>query len=411
MKLEESSKKKFYQWLPEERRAFLTEKGIKLSEIDSETLERLDKLSENVIGQVRLPLGVLPKLIVNGKDYQVPMAVEEPSVVAAANHAAKIFNQNGGAVSDSKRNGIYGQIVLEVTDNFDLTKFTTEFSQLIRLANKKFVSLVKHGGGVRKIEASQKENLVFLRVLVDPAEAMGANKTNSILEFLGNELEKQPDIEQTLYAILSNYPTQLTSAKVSLSIDSVGGLKVAKKIALLSKIGQADIYRAVTNNKGIMNGIDSVLVATGNDYRGVEAATAVWANKNGAYTSLSKWKIEEDRLVGTVTVPLAIGVVGGSIKARRDIQQSFSLLGNISAKQLAEVIATTGLANNFSALLAISTKGIQSGHMKLQARNLVATLKASKGEKAIVLKKLQESKKYTQEAAFEFLNEIRKDQK
>ena len=167
--------------------------------------------------------------------------------------------------------------------NYIFTKFTTEFSQLIRLANKKFVSLVKHGGGVRKIEPSQKENVVFLRVLVDPAEAMGANKTNAILEFLGNELEKQPDIEQTLYAILSNYPTQLTSAKVSLSIDSVGGLKVAKKIALLSKIGQADIYRTVTNNKGIMNGIDSVLVATGNDYRGVEAATAVWANKNGAY--------------------------------------------------------------------------------------------------------------------------------
>lgn len=253
MKLEESSNKKFYQWLPEERRAFLTEKGIKLSEIDPEALERLNQLSENVIGQVRLPLGVLPKLIVNGKDYQVPMAVEEPSVVAAANHAAKIFNQNGGAVADSRRNGIYGQIVLEVADNFDLTRFTTEFPQLIKLANKKFDSLVKHGGGVRKIEASQKENLVFLRVLVDPAEAMGANKTNAILEFLGNELEKQSDIEQTLYAILSNYPTQLTSAKVSLSLDSVGGLKVAKKIVLLSKIGQTDIYRAVTNNKGIMN--------------------------------------------------------------------------------------------------------------------------------------------------------------
>lgn len=411
MKLEESSKKKFYQWLPEERRAFLTEKGIKLSEIDSETLERLDKLSENVIGQVRLPLGVLPKLIVNGKDYQVPMAVEEPSVVAAANHAAKIFNQNGGAVADSRRNGIYGQIVLEVADNFDLTRFTIEFPQLIKLANKKFASLVKHGGGVRKIEASQKENLVFLRVLVDPAEAMGANKTNAILEFLGNELEKQPGIEQTLYAILSNYPTQLTSAKVSLSLDSVGGLKVAKKIVLLSQIGQADIYRAVTNNKGIMNGIDSVLVATGNDYRGVEAATAVFANKNGTYTSLSEWKIKDGKLVGSLTVPLAIGVVGGSIKARRDVQQSFSLLGSISAKELAQVIATTGLANNFSALLAISTKGIQAGHMKLQARNLVATLKANEDEKAMVLKKLQKSKRYTQEAAFKFLNEIRKDQK
>lgn len=411
MKSEELSKKKFYQWLPEERRAFLAEKGIKLSEIEAETLERLDKLSENVISQVRLPLSVLPKLIVNGKNYQVPMAVEEPSVVAAANHASKIFNQNGGVIADSKREGIYGQIVLEATDKFDLTSLTAEFSQLIELANQKFASLVKHGGGVRKIEASQKENLVFLRVLVDPAEAMGANKTNTILEFLGNELEKQPDIEQTLYAILSNYPTQLTDAKVRLSIDSVGGWEVAKKLVLLSKIGQTDIYRAVTNNKGIMNGVDSVLVATGNDYRGVEAATAVCANKNGVYTSLSKWKIEEDKLVGSVTIPLAIGVVGGSIKARRDIQQSFSLLGNISAKELAEVIAATGLANNFSALLAISTKGIQAGHMKLQARNLVATLKATEDEKAVVLKKLQTSKKYTQEAALEFLNEMRRDNK
>lgn len=170
-----------------------------------------------------------------------------------------------------------------------------------------------------------------------------------------------------------------------------------------------DIYRAVTNNKGIMNGVDSVLVATGNDYRGVEAATAVWANKGGSYTSLSKWKIKNNRLIGTVTIPLAIGVVGGSIKARKDIQQSFSLLGKVSAKQLAEIIAATGLANNFSALLAISTKGIQAGHMKLQARNLVATLRANEDEKAKVLEKLQESRQYTQEAAVRFLNEIRKE--
>ena len=411
MKSEELSKKRFYQWLPEERRTFLEEKGIRLSKIEAETLERLDKLSENVISQVRLPLSVLPKLIVNGKRYQVPMSVEEPSVVAAANHASKIFNQNGGVTADSKREGIYGQIVLEVVEGFDLTSLTAEFPQLIKLANQKFASLVKHGGGVRKIEASQKENLVFLRVLVDPAEAMGANKTNAILEFLGNNLEKRSDIEQTLYAILSNYPTQLTDARVSLVIDSIGGLEVAKKIVLLSKIGQTDVYRAVTNNKGIMNGVDSVLVATGNDYRGVEAATAVWANKNGVYTSLSKWKIKEDKLIGSLTIPLAIGVVGGSIKAREDIQQSFSLLDKISVKKLAEIIAATGLANNFSALLAISTKGIQAGHMKLQARNLVATLKATEDEKAVVLKKLQESKKYTQEAALKFLNEMRKDYK
>lgn len=229
MKSEELSKKKFYQWLPEERRNFLEEKGIELSNIDSDTLTRLNTLSENVIGQIRLPLGILPKLIVNEKSYCVPMAVEEPSVVAAANHASKIFNQNGGVEAVSIRNGIYGQIVLEVAQNFDLVEFTKEFPKLIDLANRKFTSLVKHGGGVRKIEASRKDNLVFLKVLVDPAEAMGANKTNAILEFLGNRLEKQTNVEQTMYAILSNYPTQLTTAKVSLEVNSVGGPKVAKK--------------------------------------------------------------------------------------------------------------------------------------------------------------------------------------
>lgn len=411
MKSEELSKKKFYQWLPEERREFLKNEGIELSEVDSGALDRLDKLSENVIGQVRLPLGILPRLIVNQQAYRVPMAVEEPSVVAAANHAAKIFNKNGGVVANSIRNGIYGQIVLEVSDDFDLTNFREEFPQLVELANQKFASLVNHGGGVREIEASKKANLVFIRVLVDPAEAMGANKTNAILEFLGNKLEKQVDIKHTLYAILSNYPTQLTTAKVSLDLDSIGGLEIAKKIVLLSEIGQNDIYRAVTNNKGIMNGVDSVLVATGNDYRGVEAATAVLANENGTYTSLSKWNIEGDKLSGIVTIPLAIGVVGGSIKARKDVQQSFNLLGHVSAKQLAEIIAATGLANNFSALLAISTKGIQAGHMKLQARNLVATLNATEDEKAEVLEKLQQSKQYTQEAAMKFLKEIRKDKK
>lgn len=411
MKSEELSRKKFYQLPPEERRHFFEQEGIELSEIDSKTLNRLNRLSENVIGQVRLPLGIIPDLVVNKQKYIVPMAVEEPSVVAAANHASKIFNQNGGVEAISIRNGIYGQIVLKVTNNFDLNSFTQQFPELINQANQKFASLVKHGGGVRKIEASQKDNLVFLRILVDPAEAMGANKTNAILEFLGNKLEKQEDIEENLYAILSNYPTQLTTAKVSLNMDSVGGFKVAKKLVLLSKIGQNNVYRAVTNNKGIMNGIDSVLIATGNDYRGVEAATAVWANKSGNYTSLSKWKIENDRLIGELTVPLAIGVVGGSISAREDIKQSFNLLGQVSAKQLAEIIAATGLANNFSALLAISTKGIQAGHMKLQARNLVATLNANEEEKEEVLKKLQQSKRYTQEAALKFLGEIRKDKK
>lgn len=401
---------RFYQLQPEERRRILRAEGIKLEDIDDQVLKRLDELSENVIGQLRLPLGVVQNLVVNGQNYMVPMATEEPSVVAAANHGASIFAKNGGVKAVSHRDGIYGQIVLKVDEQFSLADLEEKFPELIDLANQKFTSLVGHGGGTRSISAKQNGNLVYLKVLVDPAEAMGANKTNSILEFLSVKLEQFDHVEEKLFAILSNYPSQLTKAEVKIDPITIGGEKVAQRIILLSQIGYDDSYRAVTNNKGIMNGVDAVLIATGNDYRAIENATAVLANRDGQYRSLSKWTMEDDKLVGELTLPMAIGVVGGSIKARRDVQQSFSILGkNITSQTLGEIITSIGLANNLAALLAISTVGIQAGHMKLQARNVVAELDATEEEKKTVLNKMIEEKNYSESHAKDILEKLREE--
>lgn len=401
----------FYQLTPQERRQLLKKQGIELTPIDLKKLDRLNQLSENVIGEVTLPLGIVQDVIVNDKSYLVPMAVEEPSVVAAANHGAKIFAKNGGSKVISKRDGIYGQIVLKVDQDFSLEKLKKDFPKYIALANEEFASLVKHGGGVKEITGKIKDDLVYLKVLIDPAQAMGANKANSILEFLSEKLILLPNIQEKMFAILSNYPSQFATAKVELAVDSVGGMTVAQKITLLSKIGWQDPYRAVTNNKGIMNGVDSILIATGNDYRGVEAACGVLASETGKYRSLSQWKIVDDKLVGCLTLPLALGVVGGSINSRPDIKQAYSILGEqISSETLAGLIVTVGLANNFAALHAISTKGIQAGHMKLQARNIVATLSASPAEKAKVLRELVSSKQYSQSQAKAILEKIRKQE-
>lgn len=399
---------KFYQLSPEERRALLIEEGIQLDEIDEAVLDRLDKLSENVIGQLRLPIGLVQNLLVNGKKYLVPLATEEPSVVAAANHGAHIFALNGGVKAESKRNGIYGQIVFKIEEDFDLDRLTVIFPELIAETNEKFASLVNHGGGLKEISGRIENDLLYLKVLVDPAEAMGANKTNSILEFLGARLENFDKIDEKLFAILSNYPSQLTMVQVELDVNSVGGLEIAQRISLLSKIAYDNVYRAVTNNKGIMNGVDAVLLATGNDYRAVEAACGVLASEDGQYRNLSSWQVNNDKLIGKLTLPLAIGTVGGSINARNDVKQAYRILGEkISSATLAEIIASVGLANNLAAILAISTTGIQAGHMKLQARNIVSNLSASEAEKKAVLKKMVAKKKYSIEEAQKLLRKLR----
>ncbi len=398
---------KFYELSAMQRRQYYLNKGINFVDIDATELDRLDQLSENVVSKITLPLGVVQELIVNEQTYCVPMCTEEPSVVAAANHGAKFFNLAGGTKCICQRQGIYGQIICEINSQFNLVMLQNKLPNIIEAVNQKFDSLIKHGGGLRKIETFVKEDMLYLRTLVDPADAMGANKTNLILEDISQRLQKMTGISELLCAILSNYPSQFVQAKVEIPLQLVG-THLATKIAKLSRIGQVDPYRAVTNNKGIMNGVDAVLLASGNDYRAVESACGVQASIDGHYTSLSKWQIEENKLIGCLTLPLAIGVVGGSISARKDVQQSFSLLGKVNAQQLANIIASIGLANNFAALYAITSRGINAGHMKLQARNVVAQLEADNNQKKQVLNQMIANQKFTLTDAKQILELIRK---
>lgn len=398
---------KFYELSAMQRRQYYLNKRINFVDIDATELDRLDQLSENVVSKITLPLGVVQELIVNEQTYCVPMCTEEPSVVAAANHGAKFFNLAGGTKCICQRQGIYGQIICEINSQFNLVMLKNKLPNIIEAVNQKFDSLIKHGGGLRKIETFVKEDMLYLRTLVDPADAMGANKTNLILEDISQRLQKMTGISELLCAILSNYPSQFVQAKVEIPLQLVG-THLATKIAKLSRIGQVDPYRAVTNNKGIMNGVDAVLLASGNDYRAVESACGVQASIDGHYTSLSKWQIEENKLIGCLTLPLAIGVVGGSISARKDVQQSFSLLGKVNAQQLANIIASIGLANNFAALYAITSQGINSGHMKLQARNVVAQLEADHNQKKQVLNQMIANQKFTLTDAKQILELIRK---
>lgn len=398
---------KFYELSAMQRRQYYLKKGINFVDIDATELDRLDQLSENVVSKITLPLGLVQELIVNEQTYCVPMCTEEPSVVAAANHGAKFFNLAGGTKCICQRQGIYGQIICEINSQFNLVMLQNKLPNIIEAVNQKFDSLIKHGGGLRKIETFVKEDMLYLRTLVDPADAMGANKTNLILEDISQRLQKMTGISELLCAILSNYPSQFVQAKVEIPLQLVG-THLATKIAKLSRIGQVDPYRAVTNNKGIMNGVDAVLLASGNDYRAVESACGVQASSDGHYTSLSKWQIEENKLIGCLTLPLAIGVVGGSISARKDVQQSFSLLGKVNAQQLANIIASIGLANNFAALYAITSRGINAGHMKLQARNVVAQLEADHNQKKQVLNQMIANQKFTLTDAKQILELIRK---
>ena len=396
---------KFYQLTPKERRQILQDEGsLKETKLPKVTLEDLDTLSENVVGQLTLPVGVVKDLLVNGRNYTVPMASEEPSVVAAANHGAKIFRQNGGATVTNERRGIFGQAYFQVDAEFDLATFETAVPDLVADLNTTFASLQTHGGGVREITPHLEDDLLELRVLVDPAEAMGANKTNSILENLSQQLLDYPGIVDKLFAILSNYPSQFSTAEVKLAFSSLvksnkqdEGQVVAEKMVLLSKIAQKNPYRATTNNKGIMNGVDAVLLATGNDFRAVEVAAHAYAGESGVYTSLSKWEIADGQLVGHLTLPLAIGVVGGSIKVRADVKENLELLGKPKVAELSGIITAVGLANNLAALLAISTKGIQAGHMKLQAKNLALTNGATNEELPEVVRLLIKTNDFSSE--------------
>ena len=338
---------------------------------------------ENVIGKFELPLGVATNFKINAKDYLIPMAVEEPSIVAAASYMAKIARECNGFTTSSTSPVMRAQIQLvRVTDPFGVKHELLQAQEkIIALANSKDQVLLDLGGGCKEIEVHVFEDspigaMVVLHLLVDVRDAMGANTVNTMAEMVAPLVEEISGSNVRLRILSNLADRRLVRAQVELSADALStqqlnGLEVARGIVEACALALIDPYRAATHNKGIMNGIDPVLVATGNDWRAVEAGAHAYAARNGQYESLTRWEINsKEHLVGTLELPLAVGLVGGATKTHPAAQAALKLMNAGSASELAEVIAAVGLAQNLAALRALSTEGIQKGHMALHARNI-----------------------------------------
>ncbi len=337
-----------------------------------------DKMVENALGTLGLPFGVALNFRVNGADYLVPMAVVEPCVVAAASHAAKRARIGGGFRAQASDPLMVAQIAVhDVADPAAAARrIADERGRLLELAETALARLVRRGGGPRAIELRNLgEGLVVLHITIDCCDAMGANLLNAVAERLGTQVAQICGGRLGL-RILSNYCDQRTvQASVELPFDAVGdtachGERISRGIVDASRFAELDPYRAVTHNKGVMNGIDAVVVATGNDWRAVEAAAHAYAARTGTYRPLSTWRIAPQRraLVGELELPLALGTVGGALRIHRGAQLALQIVGTDSAAELAEVAAAAGLASNLAALRALASEGIQRGHMALHHR-------------------------------------------
>ena len=378
-----------------------------------------DQLSENVVGTFSLPYSLVPEVLVNGQEYTVPYVTEEPSVVAAASYASKIIKRAGGFTAQVHERQMIGQVALYQVDDLDLAqeKIASKKAKLLELANQAYPSIVKRGGGARDLHVEQiKGETDFLVVYlhVDTQEAMGANMLNTMLEALKPVLEELSQ-GQSLMGILSNYATDslvTASCRIAfryLSRQKDQGREIAEKITLASQFAQADPYRAATHNKGIFNGVDAILIATGNDWRAIEAGAHAFASRDGHYQGLSQWTLdlEREELVGEMTLPMPVATKGGSIGLNPRVALSHELLGNSSAKELAQIIVSIGLAQNFAALKALVSTGIQQGHMKLQAKSLALLAGASESEVAPLVERLIADKTFNLETGQRYLENLR----
>ena len=395
------------------------ERQTSLEQDEQISLAVADQLSENVVGTFSLPYSIIPELVVNGQDYTVPYVTEEPSVVAAASYASKIIKRAGGFTAQVHERQMIGQVALyQVAEPEQAQeKIASKKAELLELANQAYPSIVKRGGGARDLHIEQiKGETDFLVVYlhVDTQEAMGANMLNTMLEALKPVLEELSQ-GQSLMGILSNYATDslvTASCRIAfryLSPQRDQGREIAEKIALASQFAQVDPYRAATHNKGIFNGIDAILIATGNDWRAIEAGAHAFASRDGHYQGLSQWTMDMEReeLVGEMTLPMPVATKGGSIGLNPRVALSHELLGNPSAKELAQIIVSIGLAQNFAALKALVSTGIQQGHMKLQAKSLALLAGASESEVAPLVEHLIAEKNFNLETAQRYLENLR----
>jgi hydroxymethylglutaryl-CoA reductase len=342
-----------------------------------------DNMIENAVGVYALPLGVATNFLINGEDYLVPMVIEEPSVVAAVSNAARLFRTGGGFVTSSDEPIMIGQIqVLDLEDVYAAAgAVKAQRERLLAEANSLGGSIVKSGGGARDIQVrplidSTVGPMLIVHLLYDVRNAMGANAINTAVEHIAPLVEEITGGRVNL-RILSNLTDQRKARAEAmipvseLATETLEGTAVARAIVEAGAFAEVDPYRAATHNKGIMNGIDAVVIATGNDWRAIEAGAHAYAARHGHYTSLTRWWQDEDgNLRGAIELPLAVGIVGGATRVHPTAQIALRILNVQNARQLAEIIASVGLAQNLAAMRALATEGIQRGHMRMHARQL-----------------------------------------
>lgn len=375
-----------------------------------------EKFIENVIGYFQVPLGVATNFKIDGRDVVIPLAVEETSIVAAASKTAKWVREAGEIKTETLGDLIIGQIQVARVKDFERfqTRILGAKADLINSANINVAhGLVARGGGiediqVRRIDRGDGGVMAVVHVLADPCDAMGANIINQVCEFLKGPIQSMTG-ETVTMCILSNLvDTKLTRATVTIhDIEE----DLAKRIVEASLFSQVDPYRAATNNKGVMNGIDPILIATGNDWRAVEAGVHAYASRTGQYRSITNWTYTAGRLIGVLEAPIVVGTVGGVTRLHPTAQMSLNMLGVESAAELSRICAAVGLVQNLGALKALTTVGIIEGHMKLHIRNLTLGAGASEREVPLVQKRLEEilmlTKRISLQNAVEVLREIR----
>ena len=383
-------------------------------------INRADKMIENVVGTYELPLGVATNFTINGCDRLVPMVVEEPSIIAGASYAARMARESGGFVASHTDPIMIGQIqLINVPDmHHAQTAICAARMRLIEHANRQSHSMVTRGGGAREVEIHPFADtpmgpMLIVHLLIDCRDAMGANAINTMCEAVAPILEELSG-GQAMLRILSNLTDRrLATATVriaphSLERDGISGHEVIERILWAHAFAVVDPYRATTHNKGIMNGIDPIILATGNDWRAIEAGAHAWASRHGRYTSLSHWERDADGyLCGELTMPLAVGIVGGATRVHPTAQAALALLDITSAGELAEICVCAGLASNLAAMRALATEGIQRGHMSLHARQIAMAAGAEGDEVSTIAEQMIREQRIKPAAAQEILTALR----
>jgi len=412
-----NTEKKFYEMSLDERLSLVASKSNltknEISTVVNQPLpfDKIDRMVENAVGSFSLPLGIATNFVINGKEYLVPMAIEEPSVIAAASHAAKLAKSSRGFKASAESSIMRGQI--QVTNLLDIKKAIQVISKnkesLLRTVNSISKNVMALDLKTRIVENEiDGTKMLAAELYVDCKDSMGANTINSMCELLGPEIEQKTS-GKVILKIISNYATErIATSEATFKKEELGGTDIVDRILSAFAFAFSDTYRAVTHNKGIMNGIDAVSIATGQDFRAIEAAAHAYASRDGKYRSLTTFsKSSNGDLVGRIEIPLSVGIVGGISTVHPVARMGLKILGVKSASELACVIASAGLAQNLAAIRALSTEGIQKGHMKLHAKNIAVAAGATGKLVDIVSETMYKQSKISLDSARQILQDLR----